>query len=383
MTCWRNGKLGDVLTLQRGFDLPATARREGQIPVVSSSGITGSHDEAKAKAPGVVIGRYGTLGEVHFITSDYWPLNTSLYVKDFKGNDPRYCAYLLKTISVTGTSTAAAVPGVNRNVLHELPVKYPKLVGQRRIASILGAYDDLMEVSRRRIAVLEEMARRLFEERIIRSIGQLPEPGGASHGVTLAEGWRIESLARVAQITMGQSPSSSELNKDGLGFVFHQGVSDFGALFPGRRVFCEQVGGKRIGEEGDILFSVRAPVGRINCATEKTVLGRGLASIRHREGHQAYLLMQLRALFHKTDLIGNGSIYKAVNRADVERIPIIVAPSNLQSKLNAQLSDLLKLVRSLSSAIIRLESSRDLLLPRLISGSLSVSVAERELEAVA
>jgi len=93
MNGWRKGKLGDVLALQRGYDLPAAARRQGLIPIASSGGITGFHDEAKAEGPGVIIGRTGTLGEVYFIIHDYWPHNTSLYVKDFKGNDPRYCSY--------------------------------------------------------------------------------------------------------------------------------------------------------------------------------------------------------------------------------------------------------------------------------------------------
>jgi type I restriction enzyme S subunit len=110
MSIWQNGELGDVLTLQRGFDLPSSTRREGRVPVVSSSGVTGFHDETKVEGPGVVIGRCGTLGEVHFISEDFWPLNTTLYVRDFKGNNPRYCSYLLKTISVASTSTSAAVP---------------------------------------------------------------------------------------------------------------------------------------------------------------------------------------------------------------------------------------------------------------------------------
>ena len=138
MSQYRECRLGDVLTLQRGFDLPAAQRSLGSVPVVSSSGVTGFHSEAKVRGPGVVIGRYGTLGEVHFMQEDFWPLNTSLYVKDFRGNDVRFCSYLLRTVSVVGTSAAAAVPGVNRNVLHEMPVRCPPLTEQRRIASILG-----------------------------------------------------------------------------------------------------------------------------------------------------------------------------------------------------------------------------------------------------
>jgi type I restriction enzyme S subunit len=122
---WRESKLGDVLTLQRGHDLPNTVREEGEVPVVSSSGITGHHNEAKATAPGVVTGRYGTIGEVFYIEQDYWPLNTALYVKDFKNNHPRFIAYLLRNVLRNYKSDKAAVPGVNRNVLHEMKILFP------------------------------------------------------------------------------------------------------------------------------------------------------------------------------------------------------------------------------------------------------------------
>ena len=135
---WRQCQLGDALTLQRGFDLPNGSRSAGSIPVVSSAGRTGTHDVAKVSGPGVVIGRYGTLGQVHYVTEDFWPLNTTLWVKDFKGNLPLFCAYLLRTLAIAETSGAAAVPGVNRNVLHGLPINLPPLETQRRIAAILG-----------------------------------------------------------------------------------------------------------------------------------------------------------------------------------------------------------------------------------------------------
>jgi type I restriction enzyme S subunit len=137
--------LGDFITLQRGYDLPANQRREGPIPVVSSSGITGTHNEAKVKGPGVVTGRYGTLGEVFFIDQSFWPLNTALYVKEFKGNQPRFVSYFLKWILNGTQSDKAAVPGVNRNDLHARMVIVPThFADQKRIASILSAYDDLI-----------------------------------------------------------------------------------------------------------------------------------------------------------------------------------------------------------------------------------------------
>lgn len=185
---WNTRRLGDVLTLKRGHDLPDSMRREGDVPVVSSSGITGYHSEAKAQAPGVVTGRYGTLGEVFYLDQDYWPLNTALYVVDFKGTHPRFAAYFLKHALGSYQSDKAAVPGVNRNVLHELRVRVPDPPEQELIAGVLAAYDDLIENNRRRMRLLEDAARLLYEEWFVRLRFPGHERVRAKDGVP--EGWR-------------------------------------------------------------------------------------------------------------------------------------------------------------------------------------------------
>ena len=158
-------RLGDALTLKRGYDLPEYARITGEIPVISSSGITGTHNEAKVLGPGVVTGRYGTLGEVYYIENDFWPLNTALYVNDFHHNDPHFIYYFLRWILKNIQSDKAAVPGVNRNDLHAREVIIPSAIHEQRlIASILSAYDDLIENNRRRMRLLEESARLLYKE---------------------------------------------------------------------------------------------------------------------------------------------------------------------------------------------------------------------------
>src|SRR4026208_226127 len=203
---WRSGTLGDVLTLQRGHDLPDSQRQDGDVPVVSSSGVTGHHSESKAKAPGVVTGRYGTIGEVFYIEEDYWPLNTALYVTDFKGNNPRFVAYFLRSVLRNYQSDKAAVPGVNRNVLHVLKVRYPVGKPQERIADILAAYDDLIENNRRRMALLEEAARQLYREWFVR----LRFPGHEHTRITdgVPEGWEwriIRDVTEVNQESLGNS----------------------------------------------------------------------------------------------------------------------------------------------------------------------------------
>jgi type I restriction enzyme S subunit len=138
---WKECILGDVINLKRGYDLPDRERVFGNFPVISSSGIFRYHNEPKVKGPGVVTGRYGTLGKVFYVETDFWPLNTTLYVQDFKGNNPRYVSYLLQTIGLAEQNFASSVPGVNRNILHQLTVKIPSITIQVKIATILSSID--------------------------------------------------------------------------------------------------------------------------------------------------------------------------------------------------------------------------------------------------
>lgn len=107
--------LARVLRLQRGVDLADSQRRPGPVPVITTAGVVGTHAEAIAPGPGVVIGRYGSVGNVHWVTQAFWPHNTTLYVRDFQGNEPRWCYYLLRSYPYAALQARAAVPGINRN----------------------------------------------------------------------------------------------------------------------------------------------------------------------------------------------------------------------------------------------------------------------------
>ncbi|EGF30614.1 Type I restriction-modification system, specificity subunit S [Oxalobacteraceae bacterium IMCC9480] len=160
---WAEVPLGDVITLQRGFDLPSQKRKPGKVPIVSSSGVSDYNSEVGVKGPGVVTGRYGTIGQVFLIKEDFWPLNTTLWVKNFHGNDPHFASYLLRTIDFRSCSDKSSVPGVNRNDLHRIPVLRPPLAEQKSIALILGTLDDKIELNRRMNKTLEAIARALFK----------------------------------------------------------------------------------------------------------------------------------------------------------------------------------------------------------------------------
>lgn len=160
---WKDASLGEVIQFKRGYDLPKEKRRPGSVPIVSSSGVSDFHAEAMVKGPGVVTGRYGTIGEVFYVEEDYWPLNTTLYVRDFKGNDPRFISYFLRTLDFQAYSDKGAVPGVNRNHLHLARVRIPGETTQKSIAKVLSGLDFKIDLNRRMNQTLEAMAQAIYK----------------------------------------------------------------------------------------------------------------------------------------------------------------------------------------------------------------------------
>ncbi|WP_205741948.1 restriction endonuclease subunit S [Halomonas marinisediminis] len=242
--------------------------------------------------------------------------------------NPEFLCYFMLGDYVQGqfgaAATGATVPHLNMRDIRGLQVPaLPAREVQNRIASILSAYDDLIENNTRRIEILEEMARRLYEEWFVhfRFPGHEEVSFKESELGKIPDGWEIANLEKTVDLTMGQSPKSEFYNDTGEGLPFHQGVTDFGSYFPSNRLYCTVE--NRIAEEGDILFSVRAPVGRINISKEKIVIGRGVSALRSKAGHQVFLLSQLRKIFEEEDSIGNGAIFKAVTKKDMQTIKLL------------------------------------------------------------
>ncbi len=180
---------------------------------MSSSGITDFHDEGKAFGPGVVTGRYGTIGEVFYIEGEYWPLNTTLFVSNFKGNDPAFVAYILQTIDFHTHSGKSGVPGVNRNDLHELPVRRPPLPEQRAIAAALGDVDALMAALDALIAKKRDIKQAAMQQLLTgktrlpgfvgewfqQALGDLGEwKGGGTPSMTMPNYWSNGSISWVS-----------------------------------------------------------------------------------------------------------------------------------------------------------------------------------------
>ncbi len=151
---WEVGIILDLFILQRGYDLPSQNRTEGIYPILSSSGITAYHKDFKTKGPGVTTGRSGVIGEVFYITEDFWPLNTSLFVKEFKLATPLFAYFYLKILDLNGLNGGSAVPTLNRNNVHELTVKLPPKKLILDFEDIVFKYFEKIKLNRKQIDTL-------------------------------------------------------------------------------------------------------------------------------------------------------------------------------------------------------------------------------------
>jgi type I restriction enzyme S subunit len=376
MSAWKECLLGDVVNLKRGYDLPHSARSPGPFPVVSSSGVTDHHSEAKVKGPGVVTGRYGTLGQVFFVESDYWPLNTSLYVQDFKGNDPRFISYFLGTLNFGSQNAAGAVPGVNRNHLHAMDVRVPPLPIQQRIAGILSAYDELIENSQRRIKILESMARALYCEWFVhfRFPGHENQPRVASPLGEIPQGWEVKKLGEVAE-DMRRNVPKGQLEEP-RPFVGLEHIPRRSLALDAWETATELGSNKLEFKKGEILFGkIRPYFHKVSVAPFDGLCSADTIVIRaRRPEHYACVVASVSsdAFVAEASATANGAKMPRANWDVLKKYQIVIPNSEVAGKFSALVTDILAQQQALIFQIQNLRRTRDLLLPRLLSGQIDV-----------
>lgn len=392
---WQETQLGSVVALKRGYDLPAHRRRPGSVPVVSSSGITDYHAESMVTGPGVVTGRSGTLGQVFFLPGDYWPLNTTLYVQDFKGNDPRFVSYLLQGINFAAYSDKSAVPGLNRNDLHQEPVRIPTSVArQRAIAHVLGTLDDKIELNRRMNATLEATVRALFKSWFVdfepvraklegRDTGLpapiadlFPERITGSDSRPLPEGWRQGTLHDLA--ALNPESWSSRRRPETLSYV-DLANTKWGYLESVEFFRWDEAPSRarRVLRRGDtIMATVRPGNGSFALVDEEGLTGStGFAVLRPRAAADRALVWCAVTAADNLDRLSwlaDGAAYPAVRPAEVAATPVAVADSATRAEFSRQADPLLDKIESNKRESRRLRLLRDELQARLLSGKLQL-----------
>ena len=422
--------LNDFITLQRGFDLPKDDRKKGNVPVVASTGVGGYHNEAKVEAPGVVIGRSGSIGGGQFITEDFWPLNTTLWVKDFKGHFPRYVYYLLKNIDFKRFNVGSGVPTLNRNHLSNILVSDIGINTEKKIAEMLGNLDDKIELNRQINQTLESMAQAIFKswfvdfEPVRAKIAAL-KAGEDAEGVTRAamraisgktddeldkmegeqaqnyaqlkstaelfpsamqdselgevpEGWNVKKITDFGSVVCGKTPPKRDHENYGGDILFVKIPDMHGNVFATNTteylsVIGENTQIKKQIPKGSVCVSCIATVGLVSIAAKACHTNQQINSIVPIEimltPYLYFSMLERNKLLR--DLASGGSATLNLNTGNFAKIELFNPSSELLKEFYKKVNPIFEMLLSNDYQIQKLTQLRDTLLPKLLSGELS------------
>ena len=285
-------------------------------------------------------------------------------------------------LSAGGSANQA---NVSPKQIKSLLIPYPPLEEQKVIAHILSTLDEKIEVNNQINKTLENMAQAIFKQWFVdfEFPNEEGEPYKSSGGEMveselgmIPKGWEVGKLDDIATIVMGQSPKGTSYNEVGEGEVFYQGRTDFSSRFPIRRLFTTEP--KRMANDGDVLMSVRAPVGDLNVANERCCIGRGLSAISSSADLSSYILYVMHDLRERLNVYnGEGTVFGSINQKDLKSIKVI---SSCDNKTEIAFDDLIqpidRMIRNNEDETRRLINLRDRLLPKLLSGEIRVPLDE-------
>ena len=372
---WTKGKLQDLVFFQRGFDITQAQQTEGPVPVISSSGVTSYHSEARATGPGVVIGRKGTLGSVHYSEVDYWPHDTTLWSKDLRGNNPRFVYFYLHTINFKRFDVGNSNPTLNRNHIHDLPALIPPWDTQTRIADILSAYDDLIENNRRRMALLEDAARQLYREWFVR----LRFPGHEHTRIVngVPEGWERVPTPEAIEIN-----PTTRLSDESEHWSVEMADLPIDSMVVQQATRREGRSGSKF-RNGDTLFARITPC----LENGKTAFVDFLEDGETARGSTEFIVLRGRrvtpeyvyCLARTHDFRGNAiksmvgsSGRQRVQESCFEKFLVLIPTSTLLDLFTEYARPQFRQIKALHTQNQKLRAARDLLLPRLMSGEIAV-----------
>lgn len=324
--------------------------------------------KANAHKGDVVITHRGTLGQIVYIPQtaqrDRYVISQSQFrVKCNKKVLPEYFVYYFHTpigqYKLLSNASQVGVPALARpsSTFQKIEIEIPDLETQKKVVKLIGSLQTRITTNAEINDNLQQQAKSLYEEMFLNN----PDADMVSG-----------TLSDIATVTMGQSPSGSSYSEDSVGEVFYQGRAEFGFRFPTRRLFTTEP--KRMAEPGDVLLSVRAPVGDLNVAYEKCCIGRGLGAIHSKTGDSSFMLYIMFALKPQLDVFnGEGTVFGSINRDRLSNLPVNIPSAEEIAKFEAVVRPMDNLIRTNYEEICRLQSIRDSLLPKLMSGEIDVS----------
>lgn len=359
----------------QSIDEPLYISKEKYMQILDRFGVPVAGD--------MLLTSVGTIGIPYVIKETdcfYFKDGNLTWFRNFNNKlDSKYLYYWIQSSQgkgiINNSTIGSSQKALTISMLKEITLSLPSLNIQRRIADIISAYEDLIENNRKQIKLLEEAAMRLYQEWFV----NLRFPGHETTKIVdgVPEGWNIKHLIDIADITMGQSPKSEYYNDKQRGLPFHQGVTNYGHRFVTDEMYSTSF--TRIAKAGSILFSVRAPVGRMNITKNKIVIGRGLAAINHKVELQSFLFYMIKNRFYKDDLIGNGAIYASITKDDLYSQKFLIPDDDFANDFNSIARDIDQRIANADRQINLLQQARDSLIPKLMSGQIEIIPAKGEI----
>lgn len=378
------------MNFKRGYDLPESTRRIGPFPVISSAGISGYHDEYKVAGEGVVTGRYGTLGEMHYYNGKYWPHNTALYVTDFKGNLPKYVYYLLSCLGRMDTGDKSTVPGVNRNDLHELKIPVIKdKEAQKNIAAVLSILDAKIDLNNRINAELEALAKTIYDYWFVQF--DFPDAKGRPYKTSggkmvwnetlrreIPAGWGAGSLDDLGQIVGGSTPSTANpehFGKDLIPWITPKDLSNNkGNKFIARGETDVSEAGKRSASltlypAGTVLMSSRAPVGYLAIALNPVTTNQGFKSFVPSKGYgTSFVYYTVERSLPTIIQYASGSTFVEISSGVLKSVRAVLPSKAVVDAFCRQIEHIVQRQQIAELENMELTQLRDWLLPLLMNG---------------
>jgi type I restriction enzyme S subunit len=387
---WVDNSIDKIVTFQRGFDLPKNDFKEGDFPVVGSTGVIGYHNEYKVKSPCIVTGRSGTLGVFQYLNEDFWAHNTTLWVKDFQGNHPKFIYYLLQILDFKSLNGGVAVPTLNRNVLKNVFISYPKsLQTQKRIASILSAYDDLIENNLKRIKILEETAQNIYKEWFVNFRFPNYENTPFNEETGLPEGWVILALKDIYnKLESGSRPKGGidKDLKDGIPSIGAESIKELGYFDFSKTKFVSidffEKMNKGIIEDRDILiYKDGAYIGKTTlfqddfpyttCAVNEHVF---LLNTKNKlQQYYLFFTLSSKEYYSKMQNLNSNAAQPGINQNKLLQLELSIPNKDkLLTDFNEKVEPLIRQIYSLAKINKKLKEARDILLPRLMNRTIEV-----------
>ena len=392
---WTTRALGEFVRLQRGHDLTASEQRPGSVPVMGSAGPNGTHSEALANGPGVVIGRSGaSIGRVHYSVTDFWPHNTCLYVTDFLGNSTKFAYYLLQTLNLAAFNSGSAQPSLNRNFIYSTPVRVPPRSEQDEIVGVLQALDDRIALLRETNATLEAIAQALFKSWFVdfdpvRAKQQGLAPTGMDEAAAalfpdsfeesrrgiIPKGWAEASIYEAARVIYGAPFASGKFNTEGIGRPLIR-IRDLRDEAPGVHTPENHPKGYLV-KPGDIVVGMDGEFRAYLWGGEQAWLNQRVCVFAPKANvPAAFLRSTLDPQLAHIEATETATTVIHLGKGDIDRFVALLPQAAVLSAYTEVIDPHYARIVANKQTCRTLSALRDTLLPRLISGQLRLPEAE-------